>query len=47
MAESAQEWAKRVLDEHGPPPQRLVEHVNRLRREHAKTDSNPQGKRTA
>lgn len=29
--ETAQQWADRVLAEHGPPPQRLVDHVRRLR----------------
>ena len=31
--ETPAEWADRVLAEHGPPPQRLVDHVRRLRRE--------------
>lgn len=29
--ETPQEWARRVLTQHGPPPARLVEHVRRLR----------------
>ena len=33
--ETADEWAARVLAEHGPPPQRVVDHVNRLRRKAA------------
>lgn len=33
--ETADEWWARVKREHGPPPQRLVDHVRRLRRETA------------
>ena len=33
--ETPQQWAERVLQEHGPPPQRVVDHVNRLRRKAA------------
>lgn len=32
--ETADEWAKRVLDEHGPPPQHVIDHVGRLRAKH-------------
>lgn len=33
--ETPDEWWARVKREHGPPPQRLVDHVRRLRRETA------------
>lgn len=31
-SEKARAWAKEQIEKHGPPPQSLVDHVNRLRR---------------
>lgn len=44
--ETPQEWARRVLAEHGPPPQSLVDHVTRLRRRHT-PKATPSRERTA
>ena len=43
--ETPEQWAQRVLEEHGPMPQRVVDHINRLRRKHAPETT--QRKRTA
>ncbi len=45
-AETPQEWAERVRRERGPMPQRVVDHINRLRTQHAVTVPT-KGKRTA
>lgn len=45
--ETPEQWAERVLKEHGPPPQRVVDHVNRLRRKYAPQSEPTNGKRTA
>lgn len=44
--ETADEWAKRVLEEHGPLPPRITDLIGRLRAKHA-NDSTTQRKRTA
>lgn len=30
--ETPEQWATRVLAEHGPPPRRVVERINQIRR---------------